>query len=581
MTEETPQEFETFEVERVFFEKLDNTLENKRNIKLMIPFHNNHIAFTDQKNINLNFKVIKEKTDDYEDFLGLCRGLNYHELSHIMNTKYTAKGLSEFIKSRNKDYDDTQCFDLQQTVWNNLNLLEDGRIELLFTWKYPRARHHFIKAIYKIILAENGTDDKDFLSTGLLLYGRRKIHQNKKLTEKSIKLMREFLDQKTTQQAIKIIDSYLGTTSTAQQYELAIELYKLVGRVKQQAQQHQETYRKDKQFQKKELNSIEEMKEQIADDSQQEKENNKTAEEANNKQSMVQQTAEIKELINEELNKVNELIKDDVKAQMEAMQKGDFAGQGKDDSSIYNTRWYAQAQHKYEAKRLSTIIKRLRCNLGNNYRRKQKKGRVDMRAVMNTPQFSNKVFKRYIPSKLNKTKMGVSLFLDSSGSMEISQFNLAISTAYTISKALEDSDSRVQVVEYSSQYKTMKKFSDHTETTIWNRSYCGNTYLSEPMQENLKTLIALGKEGYKNRLAIIVTDGIFSDTIKVREQLINYRKNNISVILIMVKKGWHDAYDKDLYTKVIYIDRFDELTTQMEKVIVEMQRKKIIELERD
>jgi len=78
-----------------FLTRLNNTVQRKSEVFVIKhePSYNSiggsGIAFTDLKNVHLNFGEIKILSGmDYSLFLSLVKGFNYHELSHVMFTKH-------------------------------------------------------------------------------------------------------------------------------------------------------------------------------------------------------------------------------------------------------------------------------------------------------------------------------------------------------------------------------------------------------------------------------------------------------------------------------------------------------------
>src|SRR5690606_29089197 len=95
-------------------------------------------AWSDGKHITFNARAIGDVTN-IDDIIKL-NGLNYHELSHIL---YTPRAHEPFTKKI-----------LNEGLFPVFNILEDQRIETLFTGMYPGTRPYFVMTFMKYCLAE-------------------------------------------------------------------------------------------------------------------------------------------------------------------------------------------------------------------------------------------------------------------------------------------------------------------------------------------------------------------------------------------------------------------------------------------
>ena len=120
-------------------------------------------GWTDGINISLNSQVLKEtltKTDPTTAVLRL-KGLNYHELCHVLYTPRQNDELPRQILKRAEQ-------DGNYMLWMHaFNALEDQRIETWFASKYWVSRRYFEATVLEYIIRNGSTE------LAVLVYGRK------------------------------------------------------------------------------------------------------------------------------------------------------------------------------------------------------------------------------------------------------------------------------------------------------------------------------------------------------------------------------------------------------------------------
>lgn len=129
-------------------------------------------GWSDGKDIYLNGKVIEEHLrgvasgkDTLSNFVLSLKGLNYHEVSHILYTPRISDPMGKWITER-AQHDDRR-------YWWLFNSLEDTRIELLFSSHYGVARSYFTATVMRFIVQQGqhgAAQEADMLP---LVWGRK------------------------------------------------------------------------------------------------------------------------------------------------------------------------------------------------------------------------------------------------------------------------------------------------------------------------------------------------------------------------------------------------------------------------
>jgi len=201
----------------------------------------------------------------------------------------------------------------------------------------------------------------------------------------------------------------------------------------------------------------------------------------------------------------------------------------------------------------------------------------------------DKIFMKREQKTQDKTTMMISILVDSSGSVGNEQHKIQLDTTYLMSKALEQTKNKSEVIEFSGdgrgeysrqtdedKFKVIKKFNQKTEQGDFKRHFhCGNE-LNPALKYALKSL---NKEMIiKNKFVIVITDGNLeadgNTEEEMQSQVLEFKKNNIPVYCILVNPDDDNPYK--FFDKVISVNEFSELMQQLKKLIIDIQKKVMI-----
>lgn len=204
----------SFEREANFFQKVDRILSGEIKIKVNARI-SEELAWANikEKSINLSLKrIFNEVNKDKLRFITISKGLNYHELSHLLNTKLFEKKLTQ---------------DLLREEFEIINSLEDGRIETIFSNKYPRTKKYFINCFHQIIHNYSKHSPAQNPLVFLSSQSRRLFLDKKSLYTYEAIFNKTYGDEITTK--IKfLIDEYLTSKNPNYQLEIAKKIFEII-----------------------------------------------------------------------------------------------------------------------------------------------------------------------------------------------------------------------------------------------------------------------------------------------------------------------------------------------------------------
>jgi len=619
----------------------------------------NHFAFCDAqgRKIYLDFHKIENliKDIDLVSYLILTKGLNYHELAHVMFTNYNTEEIKNYLLSSIRKYPRIQldCGPNAQNKWRNiLSILEDCRIENVFYHMFPRARYYFefcainiieSKVRNKLAMGEDWKNYKSNLCTYMLLYGRKflpidvkvklknKLLQNdkyKNMIPQIEVLIDKFIQEKelvkrfdlcTELSIILAAEDVVGTssqdslqrgskTSKTNERTLRDAIDKIKEKIKEQkkeeekinenedaddVEESEEESSKDLEDEegdevegenKDNQNSESEVKEsnENGDSDSDDGENNKDSEEESNqsgdkssKQDDISEgetTEEIidtmKEKLKEELEN-NEGLNQEIENDIAALTRND-----NNDSEYSGEQLTKTMDLLVQTKKLEIVLKELRGDLRSSVRRNKTRGKIDMHSAMKAQKrHTLKIFSKKTLNSIDKARLGVSLILDSSGSISDPQFRQELKASYSLSQALENLDNKIEIIEFNTTFRMLKKFNSEGD---WKRGVSGNTALTAPFQKAIVDLKNLRKtDNINNLFIIIVSDGEFNEQpLEVAKLVEEAHNNNIKVMWILVKGscGYMAERMKKNFDWFIHIDDFTELSNKLSTVIKDIQK---------
>jgi hypothetical protein len=643
MKKPTPQELLSTLFQNLDKNKLCNILELtdkliSGKISLKVLLSQLGLAYTDNKDIYLDFYEVLKFCKSEQDFLIITKGLNYHELAHIIYTDYDIKKIRAFFK--------THKINDERTYKQLLNLLEDTRIENLFSLKFEKLIDYFCYTANKIIIQDlvstiksNSMDS--ILISYLSLYGRKFLYLDSK-KRKILNKIRTHIKKEIKDLEIyeKLVNDYNSNSNLDIRLKIALELYKLFEKNNQTTnhnrkntnikptltpQEKQDLKDKLKEMEKSLKKLIDDIKDKQTQDSEQDtqdtdseqdedeqdedededSEQEKTGKKKKGKKEKQDEQDEDEQDTDSEqdtqdtdseqdtntnqhtpTDKSTDDLRDDDFKIFEDLDKQTQQDIKEDLKQVFNTDservgFDITNEHKTQIQQITNTLKILNNDLGNSIKRNQKKGRFDVRSFIQAQNNNNSLmFKQLQDNTLkNKSKLAISILLDKSISMKQidlgnknSNFDIALSSTYILSKSLENTGNKTEVLsfsEYNGDYNVLKEFN---KMGNFEDSPTGLTYLTMGLNKAIEDLNTIkAQEKINNRFIFIISDGFFGD--KPYDLLKEIKdKNEIKVIWVFVNRGEINEMKKTFFHYVLKVDNFNNLNRELNKIIYDIQK---------
>jgi len=569
----------------LLLQKTDRILAGNEKIVVQdaTKFSTRAIAFSDTSKllIFLNFNGVTniKSIKNIFDYLILIKGLNYHELAHILYTDYTLNRIRTFLEKKyiaNKGKLVTSSSEFLET----LNVLEDGRIENLFYTQYKRAKYYFSFCVSNLLLSKQDLSKftiSDLTTAYILLYGRKFL--SVKYAEYIVDLRKKValkISKEKLNKIEQLVDSYSFELDLNARLEIAYKLILLLKNynvkiISTSSSKSIERGKSIKGTKKRTKDAVEKLREL-------EKENKKD----NQQNQKTNQTNKI-EIHNADLKDVFEKIKEDIEniatIQTEVENEKARLSAGNSEFEAFSGDIHKiTSKSKVEIKKIENVLRKLRGDLSTQIFRFQRKGKIDVISIIKSQRNSSlKIFRNERINKIDKCKLGVSLLLDSSGSISSSDFRNEINASFCLTKALEKLANKIEILEFSSYFRVLKKFNSEGD---WHRSYDGGTNIASPLKQSIVDLKLLRrKEDIQNLFIIIVSDGQFNESVAETSRVFDEaRKQGIKVLWILASNyPYHRYRDKqqELSRKVdwfIQIKDLSELSIKLKNIIKELQQ---------
>ena len=609
-----------------------------------------HIGATDITNslIYMNYDELYRLTkEDVAKFITLSKGINYHELAHILYSDISLKRIEEFVWKRGN----TSQFNLNN-YFSVFNMLEDCRIENLFSADYNRAKYYFSFAAITILAGKH--DDKNNLyafSNYVLLYGRKFLNIDLTPYRKSIEI-----DNNIIKRAEAIVDEFIISNDIPQKLELAFEMMNIlitdaktkvnnisssaslnstrksgkkdriketVDNLKKELKEQEEAGESaltidmdeddegeenedgeesegdgDNKDEKDLMDNLDDLENKEKEDKEQEKthkEKLKEIDEDKNLTPKQKEKAKEKEKEKQEekkaesmkekgeyekkiLDKLQELIEDSLEnIQTEIHNDMNTLNiiMNKDDFAAYDGEKFIPTElERFEAKKVEQVLKILKGDLNTSLKKFQKCGKFDIQSAMKNEKAQDlKVFAKHELNKIDKSRLGVSILLDTSGSIQDRDYKTEMSATWCLSEALKNTNNKIQVIEFSQACKAIKSFSSEGD---WRRHFNSNTNVINPLKMAFNDLLKLKKtQDINNLVCIIVSDGQFDDPDGAIKEIYKLKKAGIYVVWILVSPTiYYRTNDNvteamDMY---IHLDSFNKLANEIKKLVVTLQK---------
>lgn len=195
--ERNAQEAIRLDAWRAVFQKANRILSGQRvHVHLVDALGERTPAWSDGLDIFLNLNRVKEMLSSSDRMSAVLRlkGLNYHELCHVLYTPRMTDELPRRIMKRMEEQND-------KTWWYAFNALEDQRIETWFASTYGASRRYFEATVLEWII-KNGSAE-----AAVLIYGRKYL--SPKIRVKAGKVFVKRYGEDLYHEFQTVIDEYL------------------------------------------------------------------------------------------------------------------------------------------------------------------------------------------------------------------------------------------------------------------------------------------------------------------------------------------------------------------------------------
>lgn len=529
----------TFSNEISFLQDVDRILTNKDMLVLEIGrYFANQIGMTNMlnKKIYLNLKKLSTISGDYPTFLKLIKGVNYHELAH---QKYSRVQLKDSIE---KEY-----WKIKENLRQIYAIIEDGRIESLFVKRYRNAKDYFRLTTGMLVLGDIKKQEYKTKDLGLSLFMSaysRRTFLGKEILSKVEGGVTEF---KKLTELKKLLDAYNISPDWVDRFEIIKNINDLIQTKVMSPQQDHGRYSTAK-----EMGAKEEKRELEKD------QNEKSSEESKEKSDdNLSNDESLDDAINNEINDAKEATDDDTERQMVIMGQSDFEtgepqlGHGGDIKNKFNSIIETLTPTTTDAsisKDIATKLRVIRNGLSSKTEVYQKKGRLHAQSYLKS--INNRTmhyFKRQQNNRLAKANIAVNILIDASSSMSTlydnnknrmdkSRYNHALRSAWILANSLQTVGAKVKLTEFSDYNRTIKEFHNTTAQVKWDRRQEGNTDVWCSLTDVLgKDSKYVRREGIKNHIVIIITDGEYNNGVYEDKILSALKEKKIKVFEIGIE----------------------------------------------
>lgn len=191
---------------RAVFEKTNRIISGRPvNVQISDPLHPNLTeapGWTDGETVYLNGPVLQRdlqqlKGQDIAPLVMALKGINYHELAHVLYTPRISDDICRRIVERAQSNGDYRW-------WYAFNALEDQRIETWFVATYRPAHRYFESIALKWLVSNR----QSLAEAYILVHGRKFLPA--KIRRTARKAFAAKYGDKLTSEFAEVIDEYLG-----------------------------------------------------------------------------------------------------------------------------------------------------------------------------------------------------------------------------------------------------------------------------------------------------------------------------------------------------------------------------------
>jgi hypothetical protein len=606
----------------------------QRDVRILDASASNEFAYTDSRNIYLNYDKIRKQIKDDNEFILMTKGLNFHESAHLLFTEYNEINIRDVLNAREKAMWRIQMYH------HVLNALEDGRIETFFMVRYPKSKKYFLflfeKIIKKILFDSFGQTTLEFSKEGMLFaYIRlltskylwriekqliQKVEQHvinthgkiiqEKLKELSLKYLRSNFPDRM-QIAYEIMQIIYGPIPDKPPAKLRIIISIPSHGTKKNANEEaikefEENedefgdYEESKEDGKRSKGSKKEDDEDSEDVEEDENENDKKNKASKKDDTEMELEIEISNshkqgntaIDNESLLQDIEIIIDSNALAEELLDDNDMINDVEETMRSYHeieqegimditpnrrTNPYPFYPNDEDKRMIELIAKELRTiknSVGFSIKANQRSGKLNIPAFIRgerTDSFN--VFDRRKLSTDKNCSLGVVFCIDSSSSVNSVNHHIEQEVGYCFSKALEKVKSKVEIIEFSDYHRVMKDFTDIRGD--WKRAYNGGTQIDSSLRHALNDLKVLKKfQKIKNRFIFIISDGQFETEQYLKPVIEKIHEEGIKIIYFGVGVGAILTYKNFDLSK--HVKEFKDLQPEIRNIITELQKEVVV-----
>ena len=234
------------------------------------------------------------------------------------------------------------------------------------------------------------------------------------------------------------------------------------------------------------------------------------------------------------------------------------------------------------AKQLEKSLKKLNTEMMKGYVKHQKTGKINARSFINRKNLADtKIFNKYIPDKIKKTKILCNIFIDGSGSMQgTDRWGQAVKSLWIINEALNRDQNKILVYQFSSNFELTKNYDKPLSIP---RMLGGGTRPAPAIKDAIPRIEKYkAVNGYTNVVDIIITDGDFDYGGSSDKQISNLNRLGHETILINVgwySGGYYNRSSEEVDTRkrhkakhYIELNNFSELVPRLTKIFVKIKK---------
>lgn len=242
---------------------------------------------------------------------------------------------------------------------------------------------------------------------------------------------------------------------------------------------------------------------------------------------------------------------------------------------------------KQESKKLEKGLKELSTTLKSGYADRQTSGRLNVRRMFNRSNPTDmKVFTKFRPSRLAKSKMLINMFVDCSGSMRdveydaegnrvATKWEIALDSCWVINDALNRDANKIMVYAFSTDYMQIKEYDGKLEN---KRPIMDLTYLAPSLVDAMPRIRGYQKANdFRNVVNIVITDGHLHDNVKSNNIFGQLEKAGHHNIMIGVGVTINPERYSNIH-HVVNLHDFGELSGLLMKVFKTMKAKFVKEV---